>query len=95
MKDKIIINGVEYMCRIAPIEDELTLTIEMTYQEAKELFTEDTLDEAITVFGKRVSLRDFRILTRISDLMNGKLEVCYRKLTDLEKLIELHYGGVN
>lgn len=95
MKDKLIINGIEYICRLSPIEDELTITIEMTYEDAKELFKEDTLDEAITVFDKRVSLRDFRILMKISDLMNGKLEVSYRKMSDVERLIELHYGGVN
>lgn len=103
MDDYVIINEQRIPCRARFITintDNLdsnrgvSFLVSMTFEQATEVFTDDA-DISIDYGTDIQPLADYRMLHSITDYRNGTVEVTYQKLSDLEKLIELHYGGVN
>lgn len=105
----VIIDGVEYPCMFNMITGNVLgitrplaiITLDMTYEEASEVFVDDLLMTLKIVYNNphkepvERELPDYKLICEIIDHGNGALTIKVGALTDLEKLIEIKYGGVN
>lgn len=97
--EKVVANGVEFPCDVSTFyEDEknptIVLKVETDFITAHENFVDNAL-EVLKYNNKEIDISVYSILTELKDTMNGEIVVSYRKLSDLEQMIQLHYGGVN
>lgn len=93
--NRLIINDKELPCiAVADHGKEVYFTVNGNIDEV----IEACVDKATikVMFGEEEKdYSDFEILLGIMYDKTSIINVVYRKMTDLEKLIELHYGGVN
>lgn len=98
MDDILIIDGYRMKCRVSYSKDVrnnyVSFFVESSYDEVKKRFVDNAVLK-LDYDGDIVELEDFRFLHSITDRMNNIIEVTYRKMTDLEKLIMIAYGGIN
>lgn len=87
-------NGDEFDCEISRSSDIVHFAILTDYETIYSTFSDGSL-KTLKYENKEVDITRYRILVEISDNRNGIFIVKYRELTAFEKLIELHYGGVN
>lgn len=89
-----ITNGNEFDCEVTRVRQVVDFSIEASHETIYENFADGSL-ATLKYDGKEVDITKYRIMVGIHDNLNGEITVSYRELSDLEKLIELHYGGVN
>lgn len=93
----IQVNGKQYECKVHNIFDGTNNTIielDIDIEEAIETFVDGAKIILIDEDSSR-ELTECNILKEITYKSNESVVVTYLELTDLEKLIQLHYGGVN
>lgn len=95
----LIINGNRLSCEkvidISSKNSEICFITECALSDVNDTFKDNS--NIIVEFedGTSRDYSEYRILSCVKFIPDNMLEVYYRKLSDVEKLIELHYGGVN
>ena len=99
MDDIIVVDNYEFPCRVdlgmTDKAKRLTLTMEISYGQAKQLFVDSAHMRIYYDKETYKDLTEYKLVKRIIDNCDGTITIIYDSLSDLEKLIELHYGGVN
>lgn len=96
MNKVIKVNGKTYEAQRYFNEDpDITFTIEIPLKEALATFVDGVKWSVIGRNGEEFDKSDYEYAGDITDHRNGKCTIAMRRLSDLEKLIELHYGGIN
>ena len=76
-------------------DNSVCIGVDMPITEIEEIFVDDIGLKVEWHDGTVKDCSEFKILAEIMYRPGQLTSIMYRGLTDIEKLIELHYGGVN